>query len=84
VRAGRDLRDIVEQARVVVKLIEDMHSRYARFVVEQAAIAGAFDPNLLQSSDRANMMAEAIARRLDTIADETERGWSGRLGNEGY
>ncbi len=84
VRAGRDLRDIVEQARVVNKLIEDVHSRYARYVIEQAAIGGAFDPNLLQSSDRANAKAEAIAARLDAIADETERGWSGRLGNEGY
>ena len=41
VRAGRDLRDIVEQARGVAKVIEDLHSRYARFVVEQAAIGGA-------------------------------------------
>ena len=40
-RAGRDLRDIVEQARGVTKVIDDLHSRYTRFVVEQAAIGGA-------------------------------------------
>ena len=40
VRAAKDLRDIVEQARGVAKVIEDVHSRYARFVVEQAAIGG--------------------------------------------
>jgi DNA gyrase subunit B len=84
VRAGRDLRDIVEQARIVNKIVDDVHSRYARFVVEQAAIGGAFDPNLLQSSDKANEKAQAVATRLDMIADETERGWNGRLGNEGY
>ena len=54
VRAGRDLRDIVEQARGVAKVIDDLHSRYARFVVEQAAIGGAFDPKLLQSAEQAN------------------------------
>ncbi|RTL61742.1 MAG: DNA topoisomerase (ATP-hydrolyzing) subunit B [Hyphomicrobiales bacterium] len=84
VRAGRDLRDIVEQARIVNKIVDDVHSRYARYVVEQAAIGGAFDPNLLQSSDKANEKAQAVAARLDAIADETERGWNGRLGNEGY
>ncbi len=83
-RAGRDLRDIVEQARGVAKLLDDLHSRYARYVVEQAAIGGLFDPNLIASADKANEKAEAIAARLDMIADETERGWTGRLGNEGY
>jgi len=84
VRAGRDLRDIVEQARAVSKVIEDVHSRYARFVVEQAAIGGAFEQRLLLSSEQANAKAASIAARLDMQADETERGWSGRLGNEGY
>jgi DNA gyrase subunit B len=84
VRTGRDLRDVVEQARSIAKNIEDVHSRYARFVVEQAAIGGAFDSRLLQSSDKANAKAAAIAQRLDTTADETERGWSGIFGNEGY
>jgi DNA gyrase subunit B len=84
VRAGRDLRDIVEQARAVAKVIEDVHSRYARFVVEQAAIGGAFEQKLLLSSEQANAKAASIAARLDMQADETERGWSGRLGNEGY
>jgi DNA gyrase subunit B len=34
VRAHRDLRDIVEQARTVTRIIDDLHSRYTRFVVE--------------------------------------------------
>src|SRR5215470_165649 len=83
-RAGRDLREVLEQARGVARVIEDMHSRYARFVVEQAAIGGAFEPALVQSAERANAVAGEIAKRLDTLAEETERGWSGRLGNEGF
>jgi DNA gyrase subunit B len=84
VRARRDLRDIVEQARYVTRIIDDLHSRYTRFVVEQAAIGGLFDPKLLLSPEEANAKATAIADRLDVLSEETERGWSGRLGNEGY
>ncbi len=84
VRAGKDLRDIVEQARGIVKVMEDLHSRYARFVVEQAAIGGAFEPSLLLSAERANGVAAEIAARLDTISEETERGWQGRFGNDGF
>jgi DNA gyrase subunit B len=83
-RAGRDLRDIVEQARGIAKIIDDLHSRYTRFVVEQAAIGGLFDPKLLLSAEQATARSEAIALQLDQLSDETERGWSGRLGNEGY
>ena len=83
-RAGPDLRDIVERARVTSRLMDDMHSRYTRFVVEQAAIGDAFNPELLLSADRANSVAGGVAGRLDQIADETERGWTGRFGNDGF
>jgi DNA gyrase subunit B len=84
VRTRRDLRDTVEQARYVTRIIDDLHSRYTRFVVEQAAIGGLFDPKLLLSAEQANARATTIADRLDVLSEETERGWSGRLGNEGY
>jgi DNA gyrase subunit B len=84
VRAGKDLRDVVEQARGIVKVMDDLHSRYARFVVEQAAIGGAFEQSLLLSADRANGVAGDVAARLDTISEETERGWQGRFGNDGF
>jgi DNA gyrase subunit B len=83
-RAGKDLRDIVDQARSIVELIDALHSRYARRIVEQAAIDGAFEPNLFHSAERANAVAQDIARRLDVIAEETEKGWQGRFGNDGF
>ncbi len=83
-RAGADLRAVVDFSRSTVKLIDELHSRYARFVVEQAAIGGAFDAQLLQSADRATGVAKQVAERLDTIAEETEKGWEGRYGNDGY
>jgi DNA gyrase subunit B len=84
-RAGRDLRDIVDQARAVQRLLDGLHSRYARFIVEQAAIGGALDVGLLADRARADATAELIAERLNLIAEETERGWQGRLSdNEGF
>jgi DNA gyrase subunit B len=83
-RAGRDLRDVVVQARAVQRILDGLHSRYSRTIVEQAAVAGALDPGLLSDRARAEAAAAAVAHRLDFIAEETERGWTGRLSdNEG-
>ena len=83
-RAGRDLREIVEQARQVVSGLNGLHSRYSRAVVEQGSIGGIFDPALLQSAEKANAAAAKIAERLDENAEEMETGWEGRFGNDGY
>jgi DNA gyrase subunit B len=83
-RGGNDLRDVVAQARAVTTLIDQLHSRYNRNVVEQAAIGGLFDPDLLKDPKKAEARAVEIAQRLDQMAEETEKGWSSRLGNEGY
>ena len=83
-RAGQDLRDIVMQARTVQRLLDGLHSRYARFVVEQAAIAGALDASLLNDREAAEAKAKEVAELLDNISEETERGWTGRFAdNEG-
>ncbi|MEQ1715477.1 MAG: DNA topoisomerase (ATP-hydrolyzing) subunit B [Hyphomicrobium sp.] len=84
VRAGRDLRDILDQARAITGAITALHSRYNRSVVEQGAIGGIFDTSLTQSEEKATATAERIAKRLDEIAEEMETGWEGRYGNEGY
>ncbi len=85
VRAGQDLRAAVDDARAVRSLINGLHSRYSRSVVEQAAIAGGLNPVAAIDPARAAAMADTIARRLDAVAEDTERGWQGRLNpsNEG-
>ncbi len=83
-RAGKDLRDIVDSARGIVRVIDELHTRYSRAVVEQSAIGGAFDSALLQSADKSAMIADAVAERLDSNAEETETGWTGRYGNDGF
>jgi DNA gyrase subunit B len=46
-RAGADLRAIVEEALAIRGVIEGLHSRYPTLVIEQAAIAGALNPEVL-------------------------------------
>jgi DNA gyrase subunit B len=85
VRAGQDLRGVVDDARAVRSLVNGLHSRYNRSVVEQAAIAGGLNPTVAADPGRAAAMADTVARRLDAIAEDTERGWRGRVNpsNEG-
>jgi DNA gyrase subunit B len=83
-RGGQDLREIVKEARIVTGLIDQLHSRYNRGIVEQAAIVGLLDADLLPSQEKGEAAATALAKRLDQLAEETETGWEGRIGNEGY
>jgi DNA gyrase subunit B len=82
-RAGNDLRDIVETARGLVAILEGLHSRYPRFIIEQAAIAGALNPDILEDAAQAQGAADYIAKRLDALSDETEGGWQGQALEEG-
>ena len=84
-RKGRDLQALLEDARVIRGILNNLHSRYNRSVVEQAAIAGVLSPSVVGNVETANAAADYIAKRLDALADEVERGWSGRfIEGEGY
>jgi DNA gyrase subunit B len=78
-RAGDDLRALVEQARTVRNVLNGLHSRYNRKVVEQAAIAGVLTSNVFGDPGKAQEAARYIARRLDVLSEETERGWKGEF-----
>ncbi|WP_421401979.1 DNA topoisomerase (ATP-hydrolyzing) subunit B [Agrobacterium fabrum] len=83
VRVGADLREVILDALRMRSLIEGLHSRYSRSIVEQAAIAGALNPELSADAARAAETVAEVARRLDMIAEETERGWSGTVLEDG-
>ncbi len=66
-------------------LLNGLHSRYNRSVVEQAAIAGVLNAERHRRPEGAEAAADYIARRLDVLAEETERGWEGRFDDgEGF
>jgi DNA gyrase subunit B len=82
-RGGQDLREIVQDAIRLRGLLEGLHSRYSRSLVEQAAIAGGLNAELMSDRQRADAVIAEVSRRLDMISEETERGWSGAIGGEG-
>ncbi|MDP6066522.1 MAG: DNA topoisomerase (ATP-hydrolyzing) subunit B [Alphaproteobacteria bacterium] len=82
-RAGEDLMELVQKARASRKLLESVARRYSWSVVEQTAIAGALNPEALADSDRAATACAYVARRLDQLAPETERGWQGETTDDG-
>ena len=79
VRSSQDLRQVVYEAKEFEATLKGLHSRYTRSVVEQAAICGALNPELLNSPEKALEVASRIAERLNAISDETEKGWEGKV-----
>ena len=79
-QAGADLRHTVDIARSVTNLVKPLSlSRRvtSQAVIEQAAIAGAFKPDILNDAELARQTADYIARRLDAVSTLLERGWTG-------
>ena len=52
-------------------------------MIEQTAIAGAFNPEVLSNPESAQGAAEYLATRLDILSEETERGWRGEPTEDG-
>ncbi|WP_454623557.1 DNA topoisomerase (ATP-hydrolyzing) subunit B [Bradyrhizobium cenepequi] len=78
-RSGRDLRTLIDDARVIRAVLRNLHSRYNRAAIEQAAIAGVLNPKITHDINAANEAADYIAKRLDAVAEEVERGWIGHF-----
>jgi DNA gyrase subunit B len=75
--AGNDLARVVEGARAFKKALDGFPTGYPRPILEQAALAGAFDPGRADTDLQA--VADAVAARLNLIAVEYEQGWTGRI-----
>jgi DNA gyrase subunit B len=75
--ASADLVRVVEEARQLRRVLDAFPTHYPRHILEQAAIAGAFVPGAVDADLQG--VADKVARRLDQIALEWERGWRGRI-----
>ena len=74
---GQDLRRVVDEARSVRRVLQAFPTHYPHNILEQAAIAGAFKPGQVDADLQGT--ADAVAARLDLVALEYEKGWSGRI-----
>ncbi len=77
VRTGADLAAVVELARQLRATLNNLHPRYNKAVAEQAVLALAVAAGVLDDPDLATAAVARVATRLDTLADDTERGWVG-------
>jgi DNA gyrase subunit B len=83
-RGGADLRKLTEDARAIRGILSGLHSRYNRKVIEQAAIAGVLNPGVTSDAKKGAAAASYIAKRLDALEEETERGWKGAFDDNGF
>ncbi len=75
--AGADLRRVIDGARQFRKVLDAFPTNYPRGILEQAALAGAFDQG--QADADLQAVADTVAQRLNMIAPEYEKGWTGRI-----
>ncbi|MBV8334664.1 MAG: DNA topoisomerase (ATP-hydrolyzing) subunit B [Alphaproteobacteria bacterium] len=79
-RAGNDLRDLLEQARVHRRWLQPLSGKVGNLeVVEQAAIAGALSAALPETPEAALEATQRLAERLNLLAPEHERLWQGEV-----
>jgi DNA gyrase subunit B len=81
--SGAHLIELITHARQAVAALNGFPRHYPRFVLEQTAIAGALNPDVLNDAAKAEEAARTIARRLDTLSEEYERGWHGEPSGDG-
>ncbi len=75
-RAGRDILDILNRARAIRASIGALAQKTGnRDVVEQAAIAGAFDERMFDDAAYAGTTAAKVAARLNALAAKNEKTW---------
>jgi DNA gyrase subunit B len=75
--AGPDLARVVDAARSFKRILDAFPTHYPRHILEQAAIAGGFDAGRADAD--LQRVADDVAKRLDLVAAEYERGWQGRI-----
>jgi DNA gyrase subunit B len=83
-RSRADLRKLTDDSRQIRSILGGLHSRYNRKVIEQAAIAGVLNPGVTSDAKKGAAAADYIAKRLDALEEETERGWKGTFDENGF
>ena len=83
-RAGDDLRDLLEQARVQRRWVQTLAAKIGSAdIVEQAAIAGALAAGLDGDPNRAIEAAHRTAERLNMIGNGADGRWQSEVNARG-
>ncbi len=81
--AGEDMRDLLREARKTKALLVSLGRHVPLSVVEQSAILGMLNAGILASEKQAGAGADYIAKRLDALEIQVERGWKGEPLDDG-
>lgn len=73
--AGQDLVAMVENTRKARNLIAALNKKAPERIVEQMAIDGLFDRNVIDNLDVLKVKAEQVAVKLDNQEAEYDKGW---------
>ncbi len=83
-RAGEDLQNVVEEARLAVRLMEPMARSCGNArVVELLAIYGVLSAAVLEDPEQAETAAGFVSQALNMMEDEHARGWQGQVSESG-
>ena len=80
---GQDLRNLVQESNHTHQLLSRLSNHVPTAILEQAAILGALNPEILSNPEHGAGAADYIAKRLDALATEHERGWEGTVTDDG-
>ncbi|MBL8689170.1 MAG: DNA topoisomerase (ATP-hydrolyzing) subunit B [Rhodospirillaceae bacterium] len=81
---GAELRTLVDSARQARAWLQPIGRRLGSMALaEQIAIAGALSPDLLNDAAQASQAAAYIAKRMDQLSAQHERGWRGESDGAG-
>ncbi len=80
---GQDLINFVEKAMKARSLLTSLSVKAPEKIVEQMAIAGLFNPEVLQNKERLASELDKIAVRLDDMEAEYDKGWKAEILSDG-
>jgi DNA gyrase subunit B len=84
VSIGADLDAMVREARTIRQPIQQIARKVgSQMLVEQAAIAGVLNLGVLNDPERAEAAAAYLAKRLDALTPQGERGWQAHADDKG-
>ena len=81
--AGQDLISLVESTRKVRSLIGSLSKKAPEKIIEQMAIFGLFDPEVLNNKDKFKQEIGKLDARLDSLEAEYDRGWKTEMLDDG-
>ena len=77
----QDLLRILQETRLVDKILSVIPTHYPKHIIEQATLAGAFLKD--QTDTSLQVIADNISERLDLVAFDYEKGWLGTAMDDG-